>query len=162
MSSKYRGCIWFDGNADEAAQYYAEVFPHVTIGEITKYPPGQPDFNKHMEGKTLTVEVSFDDQRHIFLNGGAEFPHNENYSIEVLCDDQAEVDRYWDRLVGDGGQESQCGWCKDKFGFNWQIVPRQLYELMADPVTVQPVMDAMYQMQKLIVADLEAAAASAR
>lgn len=103
MQSKYRGCIWFNGDAVEAAQYYAEVFPNVTIGETTIYPAGQPDFNKHMEGKPLTVEISFDDQRLIFLNAGPEFPHNENYSLEVLCEDQAEVDRYWDRLVGDGG-----------------------------------------------------------
>lgn len=158
MTSKYRNCIWFDGNALEAANYYAEVFPQVTLGETTMYPDGQPDFNKHMEGKPLMVEVALGDQRYIFLNAGPEFPHSENFSIEVMCEDQAEVDLYWDRLVGDGGAESMCGWCKDKFGFNWQIVPKQFYELMSDPAVEKPVMDAMYQMKKLIVADLEAAA----
>lgn len=162
MQSKYRPCIWFDGNAKEAAEYYAEVFPNTRIGDETIYPEGQPDFNKHMEGKTLTINVSFGDQEYIFLNAGPEFPHSENFSIEVMCDDQAEVDTYWNRLVGDGGQESACGWCKDKFGFNWQIVPKRFYELMADPATEKPVMDAMYQMRKLIVADLEAAAEAAR
>lgn len=158
MTSKYRNCIWFDGNALEAANYYAEVFPQVTLGETTMYPDGQPDFNKHMEGKPLMVEVALGDQRYIFLNAGPEFPHSENFSIEVMCEDQAEVDLYWDRLVGDGGAESMCGWCKDKFGFNWQIVPKQFYELISDPAVEKPVMDAMYQMKKLIVADLEAAA----
>ncbi len=162
MSNKYRGCIWFDGNAEEAANYYAEVFPKVTVENTTNYPEGQPDFNKHMEGKVLTLDVSFGDQRYIFLNAGPEFPHSENFSIEVMCEDQAEVDLYWDRLVGDGGQESACGWCKDKFNFNWQIVPKRFYELMSDPAVEKPVMDAMYQMQKLIVADLEAAAEAAR
>lgn len=158
MTNKYRNCIWFNGNAVEAAEYYASVFPGVTVGEIANYPDGQPDFNKHMEGKPLMVNVDFEEQRYIFLNAGPEFPHNENFSIEVMCDDQAEVDLYWDRLVGDGGAESMCGWCKDKFGFNWQIVPKQFYELMSDPAVEKPVMDAMYQMKKLIVADLEAAA----
>jgi 2-polyprenyl-6-hydroxyphenyl methylase/3-demethylubiquinone-9 3-methyltransferase len=162
MEFKYRGCIWFDGNAVDAANYYAEVFPQVTIGNITYHPEGQPDFNKHMEGKPLTIDVSFGDQRYIFLNAGSEFPHSENFSIEVICEDQDEVDLYWDRLVGDGGQESACGWCKDKFNFNWQIVPKRFYELFNDPKTEKPVMDAMYTMQKLIVADLEAAAATAQ
>ena len=160
METKYRPCIWFNGNAVEAAEYYAEVFPDTRVGEIVYYPEGQPDFNKHMEGKPLTVAFFFGEQEYIFLNGGEGFPHSENFSIEVMCEDQAEVDRYWDRLVGDGGQESQCGWCKDKFDFNWQIVPKRFYELISDPATEKATMDAMYEMQKLIVADLEAAAAS--
>lgn len=162
MSNKYRGCIWFDGNAQEAAEYYASVFPGVTLGQIDDHPPEQPEFNKHMEGKVLTIEVSLDDQNYIFLNAGGEFPHSENFSIEVMCKDQDEVDQYWDRLVGDGGQESQCGWCKDKFGVSWQIVPQQFYDLFRDPEVQVPVMKAMYEMQKLIVADLEAAARDAR
>lgn len=162
MERKYRGCIWFDGNADEAAEYYAEVFPNVRVANRTVHLEGQPEFNKHMEGKTLTLDVSFGDQQYIFLNGGSEFPHSENFSIEVMCEDQAEVDKYWNRLVGDGGAESMCGWCKDKFNFNWQIVPKRFYELMEDPATNKAAMDAMYQMKKLIVADLEAAAGTAR
>lgn len=164
MHHKYRPCIWWDGNAVEAASYYADVFPNVTLGEMTTYPEGQPDFNKHMEGKPLTINVTIGEQEYIFLNAGPEFPHSENFSIEVMCEDQTEVDLYWDRLVGDGGAESACGWCKDKFGFNWQIVPRQFYQLMEDedPAVVRAVMDAMYQMSKLIVADLEAAAEGAR
>ena len=162
MDKKYRGCIWFDGNGLEAAKYYAEVFPHVSVGEVAYHLEGQPEFNKHMEGKPLTIDVEFGDQRYIFLNAGSEFPHSENFSIEVMCEDQAEVDKYWNRLVGDGGQESMCGWCKDNFGFNWQIVPKRFYELYSDPATAKPVMDAMYEMKKLIVADLEAAAAGAQ
>ena len=160
MSSKYRGCVWFDGHAEEAANYYAEVFPHVTVENTTKYPEGQPDFNKHMEGKVLTLDVTFGDQRYIFLNAGPEFPHSENFSIEVMCEDQAEVDKYWNRLVGDGGKESACGWCKDKFNFNWQIVPKRLMELQADPdpARAQRTMAAMMKMVKLDVAELERAA----
>lgn len=162
MQSKYRPCIWFDGNAVEAAEYWSEVFPNTRVGDITYHPEGQPEFNKHMEGKPLTVAFFFGDQEYILLNAGSEFPHSENFSIEVMCDGQEEVDLYWNRLIADGGQESACGWCKDKFGFNWQIVPKQFYELFNDPVTEKAVMDAMYDMSKLIVADLEAAAASAR
>lgn len=158
MNSKYRPCIWYNGNAQEAAAYYAEVFPDVSVGETTFYPEGQPDFNKHMEGKALTVMITIGGQEYTLLNAGPEFPHSENFSLEVLCDSQEEVDTYWNRLVNDGGQESACGWCKDKFGFSWQIVPTRFYDLMADPANEKPVMDAMYQMSKLIVADLEAAA----
>lgn len=162
MQSKYRPCIWFEGNGKEAAEYYAEVFPNVSIGEIDYYLEGQPDFNKHMEGKPMTILVTIGGQEYIFLNAGEAFPPSEYFSIEVMCEDQAEVDKYWDRLVGDGGAESACGWCKDKFNFNWQIVPKRFYELMDDPATAKPVLDAMYSMQKLIVADLEAAAAAAK
>jgi predicted 3-demethylubiquinone-9 3-methyltransferase (glyoxalase superfamily) len=161
MESKYRPCIWFDGNAVEAAEYYADVFPGTRVGEITYYPEGQPDFNKHMEGKPLTVAFFLGDHEYMFLNGGAGFPASEYFSIEVLCEDQAEVDLYWNRLVGDGGEESMCGWCKDKFNFNWQIVPKRFYELVSDPATGKAAMGVMYEMKKLIVADLEAAAANA-
>lgn len=158
MKSKYRPCIWFDGNAVEAAEYYAEVFPDVSVGEISVYPEGQPDFNKHMEGKPLIAIVSFGEQEYIFLNAGAEFPPSEYFSIEIMCEDQAEIDRYWDRLLADGGTASVCGWIKDKFNHDWQISPRRFYELMEDPANEKPVMDAMYQMTKLVIADLEAAA----
>lgn len=158
MTTTYRPCIWFNGDALEAAKYYADVFPGFQVGEVTVYPPGQPDFNKHMEGKPLMVLVTVGEQEYIFLNAGPEFPHSENFSIEVMCQDQSEIDRYWDRIVGDGGAESMCGWCKDKFGVSWQIVPKRFYELMESAENVEPVMAAMYQMKKMIVADLEAAA----
>lgn len=161
MESKYRPCIWFDGNGKEAAEYYAEVFPNVSIGDILHYGEEQPDFNQHMVGQPLTINISFGEQEYIFLNAGSEFPHSENFSIEVMCEDQSEVDLYWNRLVDDGGQESACGWCKDKFGVSWQIVPKQFYELMSDPQKEAAVMTAMFQMRKLIVADLEAAAEAA-
>lgn len=161
MQNKYRPCIWFNGNAVEAAEYYVDVFPDTRIGEITYHPEGQPEFNKHMEGKPLTVAFFLGEQEYIFLNAGDEFPHSENFSIEVLCEDQDEVDLYWNRLVNDGGQESMCGWCKDKFNFNWQIVPKRFYELFSDPATEKATMDAMYEMKKLNVAELEAAAAGA-
>ncbi|MCA9833945.1 MAG: VOC family protein [Thermomicrobiales bacterium] len=161
MKSKYRPCIWFEGDALEAAQYYAEVFPDVSIGEISYHPEGQPDFNKHMEGKPLIVLVSFGEQEYIFLNAGPAFPASEYFSIEVMCEDQAEVDLYWDRLLADGGTESACGWIKDKFNHDWQITPKRYFELMADPANEKPVMDAIYQMSKIIVADLEAAAVNA-
>lgn len=161
MQNKYRPCIWFDGNGKQAAEYYAEIFPGVTIGETIYYGKEQPDFNQHMIGQPLVITISFGEQEYILLNAGSEFPHSENFSIEVMCEDQAEVDKYWNRLVDDGGQESACGWCKDKFGVSWQIVPKQFYELMSDPQKEAAVMTAMFQMKKLIVADLEAAAEAA-
>ena len=159
METKYRPCIWFDGNAVEAAEYYADVFPGARIGEIVNHPEGQPDFNKHMEGKPLTVAFFLDNHEYIFLNAGPMFPHTENFSIEVMCEDQEEVDLYWNRLVGDGGQESACGWCKDKFGLHWQIVPRVLIEGMTSPdkAAAKLVMEAMMEMVKIDIATIEAA-----
>ena len=162
MESKFRTSIWFNGNAVEAAEYYADVFPNTKVEDIKYYTEPQPDFNKHMVGKPLMVTWSMGDQKFLGINGGPEFPHSEYASIEVFCENQEEVDRYWNRLVGDGGEESLCGWCKDKFGFNWQIVPKRFYELLNDPVTESAVTQAMYQMKKFIIADLETAAEEAR
>lgn len=162
MESKFRTSIWFNGNAVEAAEYYADVFPNTKVEDIKYYTEPQPDFNKHMVGKPLMVTWSMGDQKFLGINGGPEFPHSEYASIEVFCEDQEEVDRYWNRLVGDGGEESLCGWCKDKFGFNWQIVPKRFYELLNDPVTESAVTQAMYQMKKFVIADLETAAEEAR
>lgn len=155
MNGTYRPCIWFNNNAEQAASYYAEVFPDVRVENITHYNEAMGD----RAGQVLTVHVVIGAQEYIFLNGGPEFPHSENFSIEVLCDGQEEVDRYWNRLVGDGGEESMCGWCKDKFGFSWQIVPQQFYD---DMIENPAVTTAMMSMKKLIVADLKAAAEVSR
>ncbi|MCA9833946.1 MAG: VOC family protein [Thermomicrobiales bacterium] len=160
MVTKIRSCIWCDGNAKEMAEYYADVFPDTTVGHIQYYTADQPDFNKHMVGQPLIVELTLGGQEVILLNAGSEFPASEYFSLEVVCEDQAEIDRVWDRLVGDGGEESVCGWCKDKFGTNFQVTPQRYYELIADPATENAVNGVIYQMKKIIIADLEAAAVS--
>ncbi len=162
MSNKYRTSIWFNGNAVEAAEYYADVFPDTKVEEIKYYTEPQPDFVAHMIGKPLMVTWRMGEQRYLGINAGDEFPHSEYASIEVLCEDQEEIDRYWNRLVGDGGEESVCGWCKDKFGFSWQILPRRFYELLQDPEVESAVTQAMYKMKKFNIAELEAAAEEAR
>lgn len=163
-----RTCLWYDNNALEAACFYAETFSDAEVGHVTRtdfeFPEdaGGDDSGAELdgEGRVLLVEFRIGDQRYIGLNGGPQFPQTEAASIEVVCDDQAEVDRYWDALTADGGAESQCGWCKDRFGLNWQIVPKRLYELMADPDRDRShrSTQAMLRMRKLDVAALEAAA----
>lgn len=160
MVTRIRGCIWCDGNAQEMAEYYADVFPSTSVGRIQYLTDDHPDFNEQMAGQPLIVELSLGGQDFILLNAGSMFPASEYFSIEVICEDQAEIDRVWDRLVGDGGQESECGWCKDKFGTNFQVTPQRYYDLTADPATASAVNNAIYAMKKIIIADLEAAAAN--
>ncbi|MBX6766246.1 MAG: VOC family protein [Actinomadura rubrobrunea] len=122
-------CLWFDGQAEEAARYYTSIFKNGRIGRIDRFTeagPGEP-------GSVVTVEFEINGQRFVALNGGPEFTFNESISFQIHCADQAEVDYYWDRLTEDGGQESQCGWVKDKFGVSWQVVPDGLTELVHDP-----------------------------
>jgi predicted 3-demethylubiquinone-9 3-methyltransferase (glyoxalase superfamily) len=162
MQTKFRSCIWFSGNAQEAAEYYTDVFPNAGVLDIKYYTEPQPEFNAHMVGEVMIVAWHLGEQQFLSINAGPEFPHSENFSIEVFCDDQEEVDRYWNRLVGDGGEESMCGWCKDKFGLSWQIVPKRFYELLDDPETEVAVTQAMYKMKKFNIADLESAAKAAK
>lgn len=122
-------CLWFDGQAEEAARFYTSIFKDGRIGRIARYTeagPGEP-------GSVVTVEFEINGQRFVALNGGPEFTFNESVSFQIHCADQAEVDYYWERLTEDGGQESQCGWVKDKFGVSWQVVPDGLIELVHDP-----------------------------
>jgi predicted 3-demethylubiquinone-9 3-methyltransferase (glyoxalase superfamily) len=146
-------CLWFDDDLGEAIEFYAAVFPDVTVHSHDTTPDGQ----------TLVAEWSIGDQRFKGLNGGPQFQFNEAVSFSVTCADQTEVDRLWDSLVADGGEESQCGWLKDKFGLSWQVVPARLYELFSDPdpARAQAAMQAMFTMRKIVVSELEEAAAAA-
>jgi predicted 3-demethylubiquinone-9 3-methyltransferase (glyoxalase superfamily) len=155
---KIHPMLWFDGQAEEAANLYVSVFPNSKIGSISRYPEGAPHGTP---GQAMTVEFNLDGQRFTALNGGPMFKLTEAISFVVPCASQDEVDYYWNALTADGGQESQCAWLKDKFGVSWQIVPDRLVQLLndADKAKAQRVMQAMLQMRKIVIADLEAAAA---
>jgi predicted 3-demethylubiquinone-9 3-methyltransferase (glyoxalase superfamily) len=150
--------LWFDTEAEEAARFYASVFPNSKIGQVTHYGSAGP----RQEGMVMTVSFELDGHEFIALNGGPDFTFNEAISLEVTCDDQQEVDRYWSALT-EGGEAGPCGWLKDRFGLSWQIVPKVLTELLVDPdrEKAQRVMAAMLKMQKIEVDELERAAAAA-
>jgi predicted 3-demethylubiquinone-9 3-methyltransferase (glyoxalase superfamily) len=151
-------CLWFDGHAEEAAQLYTSVFPNSSIGEVTRYGPDMPPPMK--EGDVLTVNFTLDGQEYTALNGGPQFPFTEAISFQIMCADQDEADHYWDRLTADGGEESQCGWLKDKFGVSWQVVPAELNTLLSDPDPgrAQRATQAMLQMRRLDIAEIKRAA----
>jgi predicted 3-demethylubiquinone-9 3-methyltransferase (glyoxalase superfamily) len=154
MTQKITPCLWFDGHIDEAADYYARIFKG-RIVSMTRYPANAP----MPEGTPLTAEVEMLGTTFVLLNGGPDFRFSEAVSFMVDCKDQAEVDYYWDSLVADGGEESMCGWLKDKYGLSWQIVPEAIRRTTGGPdrAGAQRAMAAMFKMRKLIVADLEAA-----
>jgi predicted 3-demethylubiquinone-9 3-methyltransferase (glyoxalase superfamily) len=149
--------LWFDTEAEEAATFWTELFPNSRIVEVTRYGPGGP----REEGSVMTVAFELDGRRYVGLNGGPEYRFSEASSLQVLCEAQGEVDRYWNALTADG-EEGPCGWCKDRFGFSWQIVPKALPELLGDPDRgrAQRAMQAMLGMKRLDVAALCAAADS--
>ncbi len=151
--------LWFDTEGLEAAEFYTSVFKNSEINKVTYYPEGAP----RPAGTVLTVDFTLDGQAFTALNGGPEFKFSEAISLLVNCEDQAEVDYYWEQLTADGGEESVCGWLKDKYGLSWQIVPTRLVELLEqeDKDKAQRVMQAMLQMKKIEVAELERAAESA-
>lgn len=128
VSDGFTTCLWFDGQAEEAARFYVSVFENAAISSVTRYNEGGPG----TAGAVWTVEFTANGQRFLALNGGPEFTFNEAVSFQVLCDDQAEVDHYWSRL-GDGGREVACGWVQDKFGLFWQVVPSMLLGWIGDP-----------------------------
>ncbi|WP_068163434.1 VOC family protein [Rhodococcus phenolicus] len=148
--------LWFDMNAQEAAEYYITVFPNSRILNVTHYPEGTPV----PAGTVLTVDFELDGTLFGGLNGGPQFRFSEAVSFSIDCRDQDEVDHYWNALTADGGEESQCGWLKDRFGVSWQVVPRRLTELMSDPdpEVVGRVSDALMKMRRIEVPLLEAAA----
>lgn len=156
---KITSCLWFDRDAEAAANFYVSVFPNSKVGEIARYPENLPG---DRAGEVLTVEFELDGMPFVGLNGGPEFKFSEAVSFQIEVDTQAELDRYWNALLADGGQESQCGWLKDRFGLSSQVVPRQLAKLMGDPdrEKANRVAAAMMQMVKLDIAKLEAAAAA--
>ena len=149
--------LWFDNNAEEAAKFYTSVFKNSKINTVAKYGKGGPG----PEGSVMTVAFELEGQEITALNAGPLFKFNESFSFVIDCKDQEEVDMYWNRLTADGGQESMCGWLKDKFGFSWQVTPSRLIELITskDAKKAQRAMDAMMKMQKIIIADIEKAAA---
>jgi len=152
---KNKICLWYDKDAEEAANFYASIFPDSKVGNIWRSPSDNPG-NK--EGDVLVVEFTVFGTPCIGLNGGPTFKHSEAFSFQIATDDQEETDRYWDAIVGNGGQESECGWCKDKWGVNWQITPRTLTEAMtAGGAEAKRAFDAMMTMQKIDVAKIDAA-----
>ena len=156
MKSRISPCLWFDGEAEEAAKFYVSVFPNSKIGRISRYGDAGPG----PKGSVMTVAFTLDGQEFIGLNGGPQFKFTEAVSFTVYCDTQKEVDRYWTKLTTGGGKEVQCGWVKDRFGLSWQIVPTILPKLATDkdPKKVERVMRAMLQMKKLDIAALKGAA----
>lgn len=159
MSDKLATCLWFDNHeARNAAEFYASVFPDSHVGTALKAPS---DYPSGAEGDELTVEFTVLGQPFVGLNGGPEFKPNEAVSFQVYTEDQEETDRYWNAIVQNGGQESECSWCKDKWGFSWQIVPRRLMELLSDSdrAKAQRAFAAMMTMRKIDIATIEAAAA---
>ena len=151
-------CLWFDGQAEEAARLYTSVFPNSSIDQVTRYGPDMPPPMK--EGDVLTVDFTLDGQKYTALNGGPQFRFTEAVSFQIVCADQEESDRYWDRLTADGGEESMCGWLKDRFGLSWQVFPAELIALTTDPDPgrAQRAMQAMLQMRRIDLAGIRRAA----
>jgi predicted 3-demethylubiquinone-9 3-methyltransferase (glyoxalase superfamily) len=153
---KISPCLWFDGDAEAAATLYTSLFPDSHINTVHPSPSDTPSGPR---GSVLTVDFTIAGRSYIGLNGGPDFKFNEAISLSIDCDDQAEVDRYWDALIADGGEPSVCGWLKDRFGLSWQVVPRRMTEMFASPdrAAAGRAMDAMLQMTKLDIAQLERA-----
>ena len=156
MVSKNTICLWYDADALEAATFYADTFPDSSVGTVYRAPADYPSGKK---GDVLTVEFTVMGIPCLGLNGGPIFPHSEAFSFQVATDDQAETDRLWNAIVNNGGQESECGWCKDKWGLSWQITPRILTEAIAhpDPAVAKRAFEAMMTMGKIEIARIEAA-----
>ena len=148
-------CLWYDKDAEDAANFYAATFPDSSVDAVHKAPG---DFPGGKEGDVLTVDFTVLGVPCIGLNGGPVFPHSEAFSFQVATKDQEETDRYWNAIVGNGGKESQCGWCKDRWGLSWQITPRILTEAMAaGGAEAKRAFEAMMKMKKIDVAAIEAA-----
>ena len=155
-SSKGRICLWYDHNAEAAARFYARTFPDSAIGSVQRAPA---DYPNGKEGDALVVDFTVLGIPCLGINGGPMFKHSEAFSFQITTMDQAETDRYWNAVVSDGGQESQCGWCKDKWGVSWQITPKALTDGMSDPdeAARKRVFAAMMGMKKIDIAAIEAA-----
>jgi predicted 3-demethylubiquinone-9 3-methyltransferase (glyoxalase superfamily) len=149
-------CLWYNDDAEEAARFYAQTFPDSSVGATHRAPA---DFPSGKKGDVLVVEFTVMGIPCIGLNGGSEFKHNEAFSFQVATVDQAETDRYWNAIVGNGGEESMCGWCKDKWGVSWQITPLALTKatMGPDPAVAKRAFEAMMRMKKIDIATIEAA-----
>lgn len=147
--------LWFDTEAEEAAKFYCSLFPNSKILNISHYGKNMPQ----PEGTVMAVDFELDGQLFTTLNGGPDFKFTEAISFVIRCDSQDEIDRYWNKITANGGAEIQCGWCKDKFGLTWQVVPKVLNELVssADPAKASRVMQALMKMKKLDIETLKAA-----
>jgi predicted 3-demethylubiquinone-9 3-methyltransferase (glyoxalase superfamily) len=148
--------LWFDTEAEEAAEFYCSVFENSRIVNVAHYPEGAP----RPAGTVMTVEFELDGNRFVGINGGPQFKFDEAVSFQITCEDQDEVDYFWERLLAGGGEESVCGWLKDRYGLSWQVVPTGMEELFSDPdpERARRAMDAMLKMRKLDVAALRRAA----
>ncbi|MFB7783203.1 VOC family protein [Streptomyces vinaceus] len=155
-SNGFTTCLWFDGEAEAAADYYVSLFKGGKLGRVAHYPESGPG----RTGAVMTVEFEINGQRFVGLNGGPQFTFSEAVSFQIDCDDQAEADHYYAELTKDGGEESACGWVKDKFGVSWQVIPAGFTELVADPDPERAAraMAAMMKMKRLDVAELRRAA----
>jgi predicted 3-demethylubiquinone-9 3-methyltransferase (glyoxalase superfamily) len=152
-------CLWYDKDAEEAARFYAKTFPDSRVGAMQRAPS---DYPAGKAGDVITVEFTVCGVPCIGLNGGPTFKHNEAFSFQIATDDQAETDKYWNAIIGNGGKASECGWCKDKWGLSWQITPRVLTRAMAQGGDIaKRAFDAMMTMQKIDVAKIEAAVKAA-
>ena len=158
MTGKNTICLWYDGTAVDAANFYAKTFPDSSVGAVHRAPGDYPDGKL---GDVLTVEFTVVGIPCIGLNGGPKFKHNEAFSFQIATDDQAETDRLWNAIIKGGSQESQCGWCKDRWGVSWQITPRALIAAVTapDPAAARRAFEAMMKMKKIDIAAIEAARA---
>jgi predicted 3-demethylubiquinone-9 3-methyltransferase (glyoxalase superfamily) len=149
-------CLWYNGDAEDAARFYAKTFPGSSVGAVHRAPG---DYPSGKMGDVLTVDFTVMGIPCMGLNGGDEFKHSEAFSFQVATADQAETDRYWNAIIGNGGQASVCGWCKDKWGLSWQITPIALIEALddPDPAAAKRAFDAMMEMAKIDIAAIEAA-----
>ena len=156
MADKNTICLWYDGTALDADRFYAETFTDSTVGPVLRAPG---DYPNGKQGDVLTVEFTVTGIPCVGLNGGPEFKHNEAFSFQIATADQAETDRLWNAIVRNGGQESQCGWCKDKWGVSWQITPRALIAALSDrePAAAKRAFEAMMPMKNIDIAAIEAA-----
>lgn len=156
MIAKNTICLWYDGNAEEAAHFYAQTFPNSAVGRVMRAPG---DYPAGKQGTVLTVEFVVCGIPCLGLNGGPGVPHTDAFSFQISTEDQAETDRLWHAIVDNGGIQSACGWCKDKWGLSWQITPRVLMEAIthADPAVAKRAFAAMMEMVKIDVAAIEAA-----
>jgi predicted 3-demethylubiquinone-9 3-methyltransferase (glyoxalase superfamily) len=152
-------CLWFDTQAEEAAKFYCSVFKNSKLGAISRYPDVGQDIHRRPAGSVMTVEFELDGRPFVALNAGPQFKFDEAVSFQIYCDTQADIDHYWDKLTGGGGQEGPCGWLKDKFGLSWQVVPSAIPAMMSDPDSGKfaRVMAAFMKMKKFDIATIERA-----
>lgn len=157
MTQKITTCLWFDNNGEEAAAFYTSIFNDSSIDSRMNYDAASSEVSGKAEGSVMVVDFEIAGRKFIALNGGPQFKFNESVSFVIDCSDQAEVDYYWSRLTADGGEESMCGWLKDKFGVSWQVVPSVMNKLLGgpDPAGAKRAMEAMLKMRKLDIKTMQ-------